>query len=356
MNYLFLIQGEGRGHMTQAISLSEALEEKGHTISEVWIGISPHRKLPPFVTEYFAAKIKLFRSPNFLPNKNKKGINLIDSFFYNLLRTPVYIKEMIRLARVIKSSKADCIINFYEALGNIAYNLSFSSKPSFSIAHQYFLNHKDFKKPVGNQIQWQLLKMLSALTSFGSTKKLALSFTETADISKKKLIIVPPLLRKSIYTTNVTNQGFILVYILNPGFLNEISNWCQDNPKMHVTAFTDNPSLITNPPDNLKINPINGKSFMEALAACSTVICTAGFETVSEAAFLGKRIFLIPSENHFEQACNAVDAERAGIATYSDKFNSVGLSQPIQATANLHSLKLWFNKNPDKIIDIITHF
>lgn len=39
-----------------------------------------------------------------------------------------------------------------------------------------------------------------------------------------------------------------------------------------------------------------------------------GFDTVAEAFWLGIPVFLLPSENHYEQYCNALDAARTGLA------------------------------------------
>lgn len=38
MKYLFIVQGEGRGHLTQAISLSQMLRRHGHEVVEVLVG------------------------------------------------------------------------------------------------------------------------------------------------------------------------------------------------------------------------------------------------------------------------------------------------------------------------------
>lgn len=48
MKYLFIVQGEGRGHMTQAISLERMLLERGHEVVEIMVGKSPFRKVPEF--------------------------------------------------------------------------------------------------------------------------------------------------------------------------------------------------------------------------------------------------------------------------------------------------------------------
>ena len=38
MRFLFIVQGEGRGHLTQALALEEMLTRNGHEIVEVLVG------------------------------------------------------------------------------------------------------------------------------------------------------------------------------------------------------------------------------------------------------------------------------------------------------------------------------
>jgi len=51
------------------------------------------------------------------------------------------------------------------------------------------------------------------------------------------------------------------------------------------------------------------------------VVCTAGFESVSEAAWLGKPLLLVPVENHVEQQVNAIDAQQFGVGLADQSFN-----------------------------------
>ena len=43
MKFLFIVQGEGRGHLTQAITLEEILRRNGHEVVEVLVGKSSSR-------------------------------------------------------------------------------------------------------------------------------------------------------------------------------------------------------------------------------------------------------------------------------------------------------------------------
>ena len=48
MKFLFIGQGEGRGHLTQAITLEEILRRNGHEVVEVLVGKSSSRRLTGF--------------------------------------------------------------------------------------------------------------------------------------------------------------------------------------------------------------------------------------------------------------------------------------------------------------------
>ena len=69
MKILFIIQGEGRGHLTQALSLRGKLTDEGHLVVGVLVGKSPARKLPSFFTE----KIGVPVYPLIFPAKTKLG-------------------------------------------------------------------------------------------------------------------------------------------------------------------------------------------------------------------------------------------------------------------------------------------
>ena len=55
------------------------------------------------------------------------------------------------------------------------------------------------------------------------------------------------------------------------------------------------------------------------MAGCKAYASTAGFESICEAAYLGKPIMMVPS--HVEQECNAYDAARCGIGISSKEFD-----------------------------------
>jgi uncharacterized protein (TIGR00661 family) len=64
---------------------------------------------------------------------------------------------------------------------------------------------------------------------------------------------------------------------------------------------------------NITYFPVNQKLFNESLISSHGIITGGGFETPSEALYLGKKVLSIPIRNHYEQECNAAALKRMGV-------------------------------------------
>ena len=62
MKFLFIVQGEGRGHLTQAITLEDMLQRNGHEVVEVLVGKSSSRTLPTRVRDKDCVKNRVKRA------------------------------------------------------------------------------------------------------------------------------------------------------------------------------------------------------------------------------------------------------------------------------------------------------
>lgn len=59
MKVLFVVQGEGRGHLTQAIAMEDLLRRNGHEVVEVLVDKSNSRSLPGFFNRNIKAPINV---------------------------------------------------------------------------------------------------------------------------------------------------------------------------------------------------------------------------------------------------------------------------------------------------------
>lgn len=349
MKYLFIVQGEGRGHFTQALVMQEKIRLRGDEIAAFLVGKSSTRQLPDYFLDQAKSPVIQFESPNFLPTAQNKRPGLCKSVFYNLLKLPVFISNMNFIRKQIKQYQPDIVLNFYELLTGLTYLFMSPSVPMVCIGHQYMFLHRKFRFPKKSPVELFFLRFFTRLTSIGADRRLALSFYPMSDDESRKITVVPPLLRTEVTRLTPVNKGHILGYMLNSGYLSEISKWHEYNPEENLHFFWDKKDA----PERLEISStfslfrINDKSFLKQMASCKAYSTTAGFESVCEALYLQKPILMVPA--HIEQECNAFDAQRAGAGIISDSFDLSALLQFINTYKPNTLFRQWV-ANADALI------
>jgi len=150
---------------------------------------------------------------------------------------------------------------------------------------------------------------------------LALSFLPKEN--RNGVHVVPPLLRQEVKELTVSQEDFYLTYMVNSGYGEEVLTFARNNPEVHIKAFWDKKGATENeyPLPNLSFHQVNDRKFLEAMAACKGLLCTAGFESVCEAMYLGKPVVMVPIAGQYEQACNALDGEQSGAGKKADFFD-----------------------------------
>ncbi len=285
------------------------------------MGASPQGPAPNYAKEAFGDKLTFFRSPNFIRTRDKKGIRPGLSIVYSLLISPIFIRSLIILNREIRHEKYDTVLNFYDMLGGLASFFSRSDTNIISISHHFFLTSQYFKLPKGYFFSKLFLKLHNAICALKSTEIRALSFNSVSAESVGRVKIVPPILRKELFKLKVIDEGFVLVYLLNFGLVHNIKKLAEKYPSIQFKIFTAQAFDKRNLPDNILIFGLHPENFIKELSNCHCLITTAGFESQCEAAFLEKMVYTLPSKNHFEQACNAIDGERAGLSQPIREFD-----------------------------------
>jgi uncharacterized protein (TIGR00661 family) len=173
---------------------------------------------------------------------------------------------------------------------------------------------------------------------------------------KKKIYVVPPLLRAEVTKLEISNDGFLLIYLLNKGYKDNILDWHQKNPEIAIHCFMDDPSIEIElcVDANLTFHQLDGEKFLDKMSKCMGLISTAGFESVCEALYLGKPALMVPVEGHYEQYVNSRDAHFVGAGIYDDHFNIDRLISYIaKGYSRSQVFKNWSEKAENKIIQVI---
>lgn len=350
--YLLVVQGEGRGHVTQALSLYELLIEQGHTVCAVILGSSGQREIPKFFLDKVKAPIFQLQSPNFVTDKKNKSINVFKSIIHNVGKIKTYRHSLRQIDEIMKEHQPDVIINFFDLLMGLYYRFYRPATKMVCIAHQYIYFHPDFEFPKGFLLDKMAIKFYTKLTARGSSKNLALSFYKMP-ANSGNVVVVPPLLRKEIFDLSNNSFDYYLIYLVNNGYYEEVVEWHKANPEVELHCFTDKPDDLLKEysyrSEKLVLHTINDKLFLEKMSNSSGLASTAGFESVCEAMYLGKPVLMVPIAGHFEQFCNSRDAVKAGAGVFNDSFN---LSKLINLTgfdkSNGH-FRNWVTNAKDRI-------
>ena len=354
MKFLFVVQGEGRGHLTQAISLNDMLTKNGHEVVSILVGKSNFRELPDFFARKFGSKIQRFDSPNFLPASKSKKTNIWISIAYNLFKSGSYIKSIFFIHKQINSNNVDLVINFYDLMIGFTYMLFPPKVPYVCIAHQYIFLHPEYCFPDTNKIELCLLKFFTRATCIRAQKMLALSTKKMEDIPELKIFVVPPLLRKEVLEAQISDKNYLLGYMLNDTYRDEIIQFQKKYPDVFLHFFWDRKGVeaetVIN--EHLSFHRLNDKLFIECMSGCKAYAATAGFESVCEAMYMGKPVQVVPT--HIEQACNAFETSQLGAGIVADDFDLGKLFEYIPHYQKQTAFKEWVNQAEKYIIEVLT--
>ena len=333
--------------------------------------------------------------------RNSKSVSNTATLLGVLGNLPKYRRIVRQLEAVVQQAQPDVIINFFEPIAAFYALTRRHRPPVVAIGHQFMFQHPGYVQTP--QLRWQLLSMRIYTWLLGArATKLALSLYAAPDLPGKRLIVGPPILRKQLFqleskpvqfdaevgtlrggTNEVghtsrpafpspdaalgdgerrsapalpANPGgsFTLVYLLNHGYADQIIAWSAKNPHTRLHCFYDKPGApaeFQHSP-SLTFHKLGGEKFLKFMAACRNVVCTAGFESVSEAAWLGKPLFLVPVENHIEQQVNAIDAQQFGLGIAEKTFNLDRLAE-LPERLPVAKFRSWLDCAPQKLFQAI---
>lgn len=343
--------------MTQAISLQRIIEKMGHHLVRVYVGKNQRRTIPDFFYESMRAPVTTYSAPNFVVDPDRRGILIGPTILQNLFALPRFLASMQRLQHTLTQDKPDIIVNFYEVLAGIAFSWRPPTGTIVCVGHQYLLSHPEFPFPSDQLMDRWLIQINTALTALGASRHIALSFREMPDLPDRQTFVAPPLLREAILDAETSEEPFLLTYILNDGYADDIVRWHEEHTHQVIHCFWDRPGVEDpwSPHPNLQFHQLSATRFLDLMRRCRGVVTTAGFETVCEAMYLGKPIMMVPTMGHFEQRCNAIDAvhSRAGIINHKFDFS------PFLDFLDRHSpetsgYRSWVDRAPRRFAELLT--
>ena len=322
LRVLFAVQGEGRGHMTQALALAAMLRRRGHAVVGALVGTDRWGDVPGFFRRGLGAPVETVESPGFVSSARGR-VRPAATLARALRRSPELGRSLDRITAAMDRTEPDVVVNFYEGLLGAHALLRGADAPTVAVGHQFMAGHPGYPLLPGQPAQRLAMRAYTALAGAGACDRLALSFYDAPDVPQRgagAARVTPPLLRDGLFDlADRPRDGSVLVYLMEPRMAPALAAWSDRRPDVRVHAFAP-----VEPRDHsaaLTFHGLSGRAFLERMAVARAVVCTAGFETVSEAMWLGTPAFMVPTPGHYEQRCNAADAEAVGAGVTSETLD-----------------------------------
>lgn len=351
----FVVQGEGRGHMTQALALARILREAGHEVARVWIGTSPYRSVPSYFEDGIAAPVEPFAAPVQVPDRRGLAASPAATLRDAVRRAPAFARAARRLHQ--GTADLDLVVNFLDLVAAMSRILFQTSVPAVAVAHNYVFLEPDLHPlPGSSPVQRAVLGWTRA-TAARTRCRLALSFGPRPGVPSERLEFMPPLLRSGLDAVERRDDGFLLAYALNSGYGDLLARWQRTRPDVPVRCYVDGgrDALRTEPGPGLEVRDLDQERFLTDLGRCHAFVGSAGFEAICEAFHLGKPVLAVPTAGQYEQRLNAWDAVRHGAARaggYGD-LDAFWDRSPYPSKDAVRAFRSWVAEAPSRHLEAV---
>ncbi len=300
---IYALSGEGRGHTSRGIAISDELRRCGDEVL--------------FCCGGTAREILEARGERVLPAPALRQV--IQENEVQLARTIAcnwrHIFDMpntvARLADLFASERADLLITDFEAFSPRAARRI--GLPVISFNHQQVVTETKYQLPMRYWLNALFIGAAIKLIAPSDPEHILLTsffFPPVKDPARTTL--APPIIRPSVKALTPTRGEHVLVYYNQT----ERADYVVDELRRIPGSFIlYNFPIPEHPEDypNLLFKEPSLEGFLEDLASSKAVICTAGFTLISEALYLGKPLLVVPNRGIFEQTLNALFLEREGM-------------------------------------------
>lgn len=318
---LFVVQGEGRGHLTQALALRSILLKAGHSVCHVVVTKGGSEAVPAFFVKKIGVPITYADGFRFVIKDSSRSISWAQTLTYNFRRLSRLKASLTSIGALVRHHVPDVIINFYEPLCGLYAKWYRPPVPVVAIAHQFMFLHPQYVFPEGFFFQRRSTAFFTRISALGAARHLGLSLRELP--GQGRLRVVPPLLRDELFDLPAKQpEPFLLLYLYHHSCKDAVVRWHMQHPDVTLHCFWNNPDApsIWQYDETLTFHPLHGQRFLDMMARCQGLVTTSGFESMAEAMYLGKPLMLIPMHKHFEQHCNGVDGVAEGAAIHATDF------------------------------------
>jgi hypothetical protein len=337
--------------MTQALALARMLRVAGHRVVKVFLGRSHVRSAPRYFEEGVGVPVRTFPAPALVPDTERRAVSVGATALSSALRFPAYVAAGVRLARELRPGEVDVVVNFYDLVGALSRAVMGAPIPSVTLAHNYWFLHRAAGVPPGSPLTRGAFTLLTRASMLGSDVRLALAFGPGPVDAGLGLRVAPPLLRASLLDATPSPGDYLLAYAVNPGYANDLATWHRGRRgpvETHCFVEGGARALRVEAGAGFHMHDLDDVAFLQRMAGCRAYVGSAGFESLCEAFHFGKPVLAVPTARQPEQALNAWDAARCGVAragSYAELDDFLE-RPPVPDPEAVRSFRAWAGEAP----------
>lgn len=305
----YSMAGEGRGHAARVGAVVESLRQR-HEITL----FAPGDAYDLLAPAYAGTEVRVFRIPglrfHYTPTHSLDPLRTIREGAGYLWR---FRRLVRRIKRELREAHADLVITDFEpALPRAAEECGI---PCVSLDHQHFLVCNDL---VGlpRALRWKARAMGWVVEFFcpKPSSVIVSSFYNPPLLPEHRHVTqVGVLLRPDILAARPVVGEHVVAYLRRQVDNRVLEALAGCDRPVHVYGLGQRPAL-----GGVEFRPVSQRGFLDDLASCDSVVCTAGNQLVGEALYLGKPVLGLPETGNFEQAINAHFLRESGAGTWAD--------------------------------------
>lgn len=302
------MSGDGRGHATRVRALTEALRPTHKVVL-----LAPGDAYTLLAPLYAQTDVTVRQIPGLrFSYTDQQEL----CYRRTIAEAARYLRSLPALVRSLQQMIEDeqphlAITDFEPALPRAACRCGL---PFVSVNHQHFLRSYDLTS-LPPHLRWHAKYMgaVVGLYHSGQADTVVSSFYfPPLRPGCERVTQVGVLLRPEVLALAPTAGTHLLAYFrrfASPELLNTLAALGR---AVRVYGLGQRPAL-----GRVTFHAINESRFLQDLASCAALVCTAGNQLIGEALYYQKPVFALPEPNNHEQAINAHFLAQSGAGKWA---------------------------------------
>lgn len=320
---VYALSGQGRGHASRVLTIARSLRQRGHELRFCCGGTAR--------TILEACGETVWPIPSLHQVLHGNRMRLLATLRANFPVMRQWRLLLDELTEALADFRPHLVITDFEALTPRAAGRL--GLPVLSFNHQQVVTETHYRLPLR---YWKdaLLAHLAIhlIAPQRPLHVLLTSFYSPPLRYPERTTLLPPIIRAEVQQLTPSTGSHVLVYFNQPEGVDHLPETLARLPVPFILYNVPPPPHAEAFP-NLTFKKPSIDGFLEDLAHCRAVLCTAGFTLMSEALYLGKPLLVVPNRGIFEQTLNALFLEREslGMAVYDRELRAADVQRFLEA-------------------------